>query len=190
MKDLRVWFEEGASFKTLVCSLPLFILIIIGLNRWGFLFGSLFFTTDSLNENNEAVEDLLSQTSLVWGVLIVSVIYPAIEETTNRLLPLGFVFFALWLVGAKHRPIALWTVLIAIAATSVVFGYGHGPGNIFIQGVSGAVFATVFVKWSGFGHSFSSLLKGWAASVLLHGSLNGTFFIFTVLVPRVAPVLS
>ena len=176
MIHLRSWFERDTEFKKFIQVLPELVLLMGVTTFFGGLLANMFFSNDSLYASDRAVFADLQKMGIIKVGLIVSVIGPIIEEATFRFLPLGFTFLTLWLINKKQE-IGLWSVLGTILASSILFGYIHGPGNILIQGISGLVLAVVFVKYSSFGRSPVWFFKGWAASTLLHGSFNGVILV-------------
>ncbi len=92
-----------------------------------------------------------------------------IEEVIFRLLPLGGFIY---LCGVT------WKVVGVALFSSVLFGYWHGGyASILIQGVSGMIYALVFLKCGGLQKKyFEGLLSSWAC----HAGANISFILIQV----------
>jgi hypothetical protein len=169
---LQSWFQSGASFKKLFMSLPGLILLLAACTYGGFYLGQRFYSTASLTAHARAIGTQLARMSDGMVLLNAAGIAPLWEETVFRLVPFCLLFAFLWLFKLKNTRIGLWAVIIGIGVTSLIFGLVHGPHNYFIQGPIGVILAVVYVKWSSFGGGILAALKGWFASMLVHGSYN------------------
>ena len=91
------------------------------------------------------------------------------EELIFRTLPLGLI--AHFSSGKPRRAL----LAIRIIATSVIFGWLHGGLiHVFIQGVSGAGLAIVFLKCGDLTRHYA---RGTGYAYLVHMSFNATLLI-------------
>ncbi len=181
MNKMIAWLREGATFWELFKYLPGLILLQMFLIVVGVKFAGLFFSEASINSNDAVIDTVIAHSNLAKQFFIFTVKDPFYEEVFYRFTPFCALLVLMWLKKTKDEKGAAWDVAVYIVVTSAFFGYVHGPGGIFIQGLSGIVLAIVFLKWSALG---AKLFKGLLASTIVHGAYNGALLIILLSLHR------
>jgi membrane protease YdiL (CAAX protease family) len=169
MEGLITWLQNEATGIEIfyVCFVVLAIGFAYNISML-FLSRALFGRSFARFSGKSVVKDILKYPFWSMIILLFSVI--AIEEAVFRLLPLSL---SVWAWGPSTA------VIVVAVIFSVIFGLCHGKiRNVLFQGVSGFLFAVVFLKCGGFqGHYFKAFL----ISTLVHAVFVGICLLFASL---------
>jgi membrane protease YdiL (CAAX protease family) len=182
MPKLMAWLQREEPFSNFFRKLPKVVFLIFVSSVAGAFVASFFFPPEMTTSEAQAINETLQEFGLKTFLIILAIV-PIAEEFLFRfgLIGLPILLYRL----ATKRQLNPWCTLVLVIASSAYFGYIHGnPANIFIQGIGGAGFAIIFIKWSVYGRR---IFVGLFASTITHEAFNamlGTLILAASLLSR------
>ncbi len=171
MKKIDSWFSDTAPLKSLWWVIPL---LIAGIIYYDFLILNLL---NYLKINKDGISLHPGPFSSMSAIDVASTILVLgfLEECLFRAGPLQIIQVSSFRLFKRNSPVI---VISTVFLTSIIFGYLHGNYlNIFIQGMPGAVYAVLYLKYGGYmknDGAKTEFKKGLFTSTTIHVFSNTT----------------